>query len=106
MIIYNPSHGVIAKERIKAAEALLDSIPAKYCFITGSFLYKEKYNDIDIFVITRSKKELPINNKKMNITIIDFNDLYSIFYHSASRNCIFSRESIAASATTIGLATG
>ena len=28
------------------------------------------------------------NNKKVKITIIDFNDLYSLFYHSISKSCI------------------
>lgn len=91
MIIYNPHNTEILKGRIKEAEDLLNQIPAKYCFVTGSFLYKEKYEDIDIFVITRSKKKmqkLNLKNSKANITLIDFNDLYSLFYHSASKSCI------------------
>lgn len=86
MIIYNPAD--LIKERIKPAEDLLNQIPARYCFITGSFLYKKNFHDIDIFVITRSKKKLKINNKKAKVTIIDFNDLYSLFYHSISKSCI------------------
>ncbi|HIH42549.1 TPA: hypothetical protein HA246_02805 [Candidatus Woesearchaeota archaeon] len=91
MIIYNPHNTQILKERIKLAEELLNQIPVKYCFITGSFLYKEKYEDIDVFVISRSKKKLErlrLENKKVKITMIDFNDLYSLFYHSASKSCI------------------
>ena len=88
MIIYNPQNQKILKERIKLAEELLSRIPAKYCFISGSFLYKEKYNDIDVFVISRSKKEFKVKSKKVKITIIDFNDLYSLFYHSVSKRCI------------------
>lgn len=88
MIIYNPHNEKILKGRIEQAEALLNQIPAKYCFITGSFLYKEKYNDIDIFVISRTKKELKFRDKKVKITILDFNDLYSLFYHSTSKSCI------------------
>ena len=88
MIIYNPQNQAILKERLKQAEELLSQIPAKYCFISGSFLYREKYNDIDIFVISRSKKEFTVNNKKVKITVIDFNDLYSLFYHSISKSCI------------------
>ena len=88
MIIYNPHNTQIVRDRIKAAQALLDEIPAKYCFITGSFIYKEKYKDIDIFVVTRSKKEIKVTDKKAKITIIDFNDLYSLFYHSVSKSCI------------------
>ena len=88
MIIYNPYNKEILKERIFVAKDLLDQIPVKYCFIAGSFLYKEKYKDIDIFVITRSKKTFKINNKKAVITTIDFNDLYSLFYHSITKSCI------------------
>ncbi len=88
MIIYNPHNQTIIQERITQAEAILTQIPAKYCFITGSFLYKEKYKDIDIFVISRTKKKIWINEKKAKVTIIDFNDLYSLFYHSISKSCI------------------
>ncbi|MEK6940031.1 MAG: hypothetical protein AABX31_04855 [Nanoarchaeota archaeon] len=88
MIIYNPQNQAILQERIKLAEELLNQIPAKCCFISGSFLYKEKYNDIDVFVISRSKKEFTVNNKKVKIAVIDFNDLYSLFYHSVSKSCI------------------
>jgi len=88
MIIYNPHSEKIIEKRTIIAKSILNQIPTKHCFITGSFLYKEKYNDIDIFVITRSKKKININNKKAKITIIDFNDLYSLFYHSISKSCM------------------
>src|SRR3989338_1388014 len=88
MIIYNPYNEKLLSERLKEAEQLLAQIPAKYCFITGSFLSKEKYKDIDIFVVTRSKKEITPKNRKVKITTIDFNDLYSLFYHSVSKSCI------------------
>src|SRR3989338_7656840 len=88
MIIYSPHNEKLINERLKEAEDLLAQVPTKYCFITGSFLYKEKYKDIDVFVVTRSKKELTLKNKKVKITTIDFNDLYSLFYHSISKSCI------------------
>ncbi len=87
MIIYNPTNTFI-KERIEEAEEILKQIPTKYCFITGSFLYKEKYKDIDVFVISRSKKKITVKNSKVKMTIIDFNDLYSLFYHSISKSCV------------------
>ena len=86
MIIYNPEKMI--KERIQEANDLLSQVKAKYCFITGSFIYKEKYKDIDIFIITRSKKKITTADKKAKITIIDFNDLQSLFYHSVSKSCI------------------
>jgi len=57
MIIYNPHNKKLLHERLKETENLLVQIRAKYCFITGSFLYKEKYKDIDVFVVTRTKKK-------------------------------------------------
>ncbi|MBU2560946.1 MAG: hypothetical protein KKD17_01520 [Nanoarchaeota archaeon] len=88
MIIYNPHDRRIIKERACEAGRLLDQIPARYCFVTGSFLHKEEYRDIDIFVISRSGKEFRVDNKKARITIIDFNDLYSLFCHSIMKSCI------------------
>jgi hypothetical protein len=88
MIVYNPQNKILKKERMQEAECILNAIPARYCFITGSFLYKEKYNDIDVFVVSRTKKQIQIPNKKVKITILDFNDLYSLFYHSITKSCI------------------
>ncbi len=88
MIIYNPHDEKLIKERLQQAEAILNEILAKYCFITGSFLYKEDYKDIDVFVVSRTKKPLKSANKKVKITVLDFNGLYSLFYHSVSRSCI------------------
>ena len=88
MIIYNPHNEPLLNECLKEAEELLAQIPARYCFITGSFLYQEKYKDIDVFIVTRSKKEITLENKKVKITTIDFNDIYSLFYHSISKSCI------------------
>ncbi len=87
MIIYNPHNTHLLESRLNEAEDILTKIPTKYCFITGSFLSKEKPKDIDLFVITRSKRELKANDKRVKITIIDFNDLYSLFYHSISKSC-------------------
>lgn len=88
MIIYNPHSIPFLQERLSAAEAILSQIPAKYCFITGSFLYRDRYADIDVFVLTRSKRDIPIVNRKANVTVIDFNDLHSLFFHSISKSCV------------------
>ena len=88
MIVYNPHGERILAERIKQAEAILGGIPARHCFITGSFLYRENYGDIDVFVVSRTKKELKSRGKKVRITVLDFNDMYSLFYHSISKSCI------------------
>ncbi|MCK5025372.1 MAG: hypothetical protein KAS15_02190 [Nanoarchaeota archaeon] len=88
MILYNPSNIDIINKRIEECRDILFSISAKHCFITGSFLYKKDYKDIDVFVISRTKKEIKADNPKVNIIKIDFNDLYSLFYHSVSKSCI------------------
>lgn len=88
MIIYNPNDEELIKERLEEGEKILTQINAKHCFITGSFLSKKKFNDIDVFVITRKKEEIRIYDKRVKITKIDFNDLYSLFYHSISKSCI------------------
>tara|TARA_Y100000310_G_C20695153_1_gene825164 strand:- start:3559 stop:4218 length:660 start_codon:yes stop_codon:yes gene_type:complete len=87
-IIYNSYNTKIIPERIIEAEQLLKEIPAKHCFITGSFLYQEKFKDIDVFIISRSKKKFKLSNKKANIIIIDFNDLNSLFFHSLVQTCV------------------
>jgi len=87
MIIYNTGT-IMKQERVKQAESILNSIPFKQCFITGSFLYKETYNDIDVFVVSRSKKKFTPKNKKIDLQFIDTNDLYSLFFHSISKCCV------------------
>jgi hypothetical protein len=82
MIIYSQENMI--PERIKEAEKILSKLPFRYCFITGSFLFKEKYKDIDVFAITRSNKEI----KGINLNKIDFNDLHSLFYYSISNMCV------------------
>ncbi len=88
MIIYNPHQEKILTERIKIVETLLQQLPYRYCFITGSFLHQEKYKDIDLFVISRSKKRITLTDKKVKITLLDFNQLSSLFYHSISKSCL------------------
>lgn len=88
MIVYNPHNEKLINGRILQSEEILRYIPTKYCFITGSFLYKEKYKDIDIFIISRTKKKIETKNKKAKITILDFNNLHSLFYHSVSKSCV------------------
>lgn len=81
-------YGKFSEKKKKQAENILNSLPYRYCFITGSFLFKENYKDIDIFVVTRSKKEVTLKDKRINLTKIDFNDLHSLFYHSLKKECI------------------
>ncbi len=88
MFIYASHNQKILAKRVEQAQQILKEIPSKHCFITGSFLYKEKYKDIDIFIISRSKKPFPLKSKNITLTVLDFNQLYSLFYHSISKSCI------------------
>ncbi len=88
MIIYNPHNELVLNNRAEEASKFLNDVPAKHCFISGSFLYSEKYKDIDLFIISRSKKEIKVTNGQITINRIDFNDLYSLFYQSVSKSCI------------------
>ena len=85
MIIYSPDHMIPG--RIKEAEKILEKLPYRYCFITGTFLYNKKYKDVDVFAITRSKKKIQ-TKKRIKLSIIDFNELHSLFYHSISKMCV------------------
>jgi hypothetical protein len=90
MYVYNPNlvKLSIGKDKEKIVLDIFDQIGLANCFITGSFLYKDDYQDIDVFVITRSKKKIKIDIPKVKITVIDFNDLHSLFFHSISKCCI------------------
>jgi hypothetical protein len=52
---------MIKKDRIKKAISFVKEYSRKHknmkILVTGSFLYKEKYNDIDIFVLSKYEKE-------------------------------------------------
>jgi hypothetical protein len=87
MIIYNPHNSRIINKRASEIDSILKQIKAKHCFITGSFIHQEKYKDIDLFVVSR-RKYIQTQNPKINLTILDFNDLHSLFYHSISKSCI------------------
>src|SRR3989338_5183617 len=81
MIIYNPHNNIILKKRIKEAESILNNIPAKHCFITGSFLFQEKYKDIDVFVVSRI---LLISYKYLNFIIISCFFIKKVIYSITS----------------------
>jgi hypothetical protein len=80
MIIYNPHNEEIIRRRWKKIQEILSKIPAKHCFITGSYLWKDNYKDIDTFAVTRKKIK--------GVATIDFNDIYSLFYHSITKSSI------------------
>lgn len=63
----------------------------KHIFIAGSFLYKEKYNDIDIFVISKYDKE-DYQDGKFHINYLPEDIYYSLFFGSIAKLCISNRK--------------
>lgn len=65
----------------------------KHVFITGSFLYAEKYNDIDIFVVTYYDKE-DYRYKKFHINYITEDAYNSLFFASVKELCVSNKHII------------
>jgi len=82
VIVFNPPNKELVSKRLVLAESILNKLPVKHCFISGSFLFKQDYKDIDVFVVSRTKKKITLKNPKVKISFIDFNNLHSLFYHS------------------------
>ncbi|MBS3123092.1 hypothetical protein J4437_00495 [Candidatus Woesearchaeota archaeon] len=68
-------------ERVEEAKKILIGLNQERAFISGSFLYKKKYNDIDIFVISRRRKSYTLAEK--HFTFILESDLKRPIFVSA-----------------------
>ncbi len=78
-------------ERVEEAKQILKEINNEKTFISGSFLYAKNYNDIDIFVVGKRRKQY--REGKKNFIFITENDLsvplfYSCFQYSVSNFCL------------------
>lgn len=74
-------------ERLKRAEQILETLPYEKAFISGSFLFKDKYNDIDIFVIsdrTRGEEK----RGKLHLVYLPERALKDPIIQSAARSCL------------------
>ncbi len=75
----------IRKERISKAIKLLKKYSRKHknlkIFISGSFLYSEKYNDIDIFIISKYDKE-DYREANIHVNYLPVNIEKTLFFHS------------------------
>ncbi len=72
-------------KRIEESKNILRNINKK-AFISGSFLFKEEYNDIDIFVI--SKKRRSFFEGKKHYTYITEKDLKKPILNSSLQYCV------------------
>jgi hypothetical protein len=73
----------IIEKRIEKAKELIRKFPGKRVFIAGSFLFKEDYNDIDIFLIQqRGYKE--IHDNSLHIIKLSEKKLESPVFQSAA----------------------
>lgn len=78
----------IIKERMPEAVKMLNKFSRKHknqkIMISGSFLFNEKYNDMDIFVFSRYKKE-DYKKGKIHVNFLPESALDSLFFSSLSQ---------------------
>ncbi len=76
----------IIPERVEQAKKILKEINKEKAFISGSFLYAKEYNDIDIFIIGKKRKQYREGNK--NFILITEKDLALPIFYSCSQYCV------------------
>jgi predicted nucleotidyltransferase len=79
---YEKGSGII-KERVERAKEILHRINKEKAFISGTFLYAKNYNDIDIYIISRKRKQ-HYRGKEHYIYITE-SDLRKPIFLSASK---------------------
>ncbi|MBW2975304.1 hypothetical protein KY366_06305 [Candidatus Woesearchaeota archaeon] len=91
--VYGEEH--IKKDRLRQALRYLNQFSRKFrdkhVIITGSFLYSQNYNDIDIFVISRYEKE-DYTLDKFHINYFTEDVYSSLFFRSIRKLCISNKE--------------
>ncbi len=70
----------------------------KHVIISGSFLYSQKYNDIDVFVIYKYDKEDYVEGK-FHINYLPEAAYHSLFFASLSKLCVSNQKLLAYSVT-------
>jgi len=78
-------------ERKKEAIKLLKTIERNHkgikILIAGSFLYNKKYNDIDVFLISKYEKE-DYRKNKVHFNYLNSDVVDSLFFSSLSKICV------------------
>lgn len=80
-------------QRVEQAKKILKELSYENAFISGSFLYKKEYNDIDIYVISTKRKQYhqPSNEddiKEKHFIFITPNDLKKPIFNSVAKYSI------------------
>lgn len=91
----------IKKDRLKKATSLIKKYSRKHknmkILVGGSFLYKEKYNDIDIFVISKYNKE-DYRDGNVHVNFLPADIEKTLFFKSISAisvaNFVFDKSAI------------
>ena len=79
-------------ERVEAAKKILQELGKPQAFISGSFLYRKEYNDIDVFII--GKKRAAYYQDKKHITIITEKDLHRPLFISTAKYSVATFEAV------------
>lgn len=79
---YITGEGMI-KERVEEAKRILIELNKSKAFISGSFLFNKKYNDIDIYIVGKHRKSYYKHNK--HFTFITEKDMQNPLFVSAIR---------------------
>lgn len=87
----------IIRERLVVAKKCLKQLSRKFknkhIIISGSFLYSKKYNDIDVFVISKYDKE-DFKIDDFHINYLAENAYNSLFFASLRKLCVSNKELI------------
>lgn len=73
----------IIQSRIKEAKSIINSFPGEKVFVAGSFLFSDRYNDIDIYII-RKKGYKEVYEEKKHIIYLSEKRLKQAIFQSAA----------------------
>ncbi|MBI2147700.1 hypothetical protein HYU19_04445 [Candidatus Woesearchaeota archaeon] len=76
----------LISERVEEAKKILRELGKEKAFISGSFLYAEKYNDVDVFIVGKRRKEE--TKGKKNFVYINEQDLQKLVFISMMKCCV------------------
>lgn len=82
---YITGQGLIP-ERVEQAKKILHELGKEKVFISGSFLYAEEYNDIDIFIV--GKKRGQVEEERKQFIYVTEQDLQKLIFISMMKCCV------------------